>query len=153
MQNIKFIKMKKIIILLSVLFSFDLHAQEDIQPRWSYVLTGGVGEFIEMEYLVRSELIKQGATMEQWCYPLIDSSGSIYACEIPEIARFIAIQELKEIMSYIVSFDSQLITLEQLKEATIESNVEQKYKDLILSIALIDRNKYRINNDFNLFKQ
>lgn len=143
--------MKKIIILLSVLFSFALHAQEDIQPRWSYVLAGGVGEFIEMEYLVRSELIKQGATMEHWCYPLIDSTGSVYCCETPEVARFIAIPQLKEIMSYIVSFDAQLITLEQLKEATIKSNVEEQYKELILSMILIDKNKYRVNNDFKLF--
>ena len=151
MQNIKFIKMKKIIIIISVLFSLNLQAQEEIQPRWSYVLAGGVGEFIEIEYLVRSELIKQGAIMEHWCYPLIDSTGSVYCCETPEVARFIAIPQLKEIMSYIVSFDAQLITLEQLKEATIKSNVEEQYKELILSMILIDKNKYRVNNDFKLF--
>lgn len=145
--------MKKIlIIVMFILLNINVKAQED-EPHWSYVFGGNVYEFINNEYLVRSELIKQGGKMEYWCYPLVDSTGSIYACEIPEVRRFIKIEELSEIAGYIVSFDSQLITLEQLKEATIESNIEQKYKDLILSIALIDRNKYRINNDFNLFKQ
>ena len=132
--------MKKILIILFVLITTNIKAQDNL----GYLFIGN---------FVRSELIKQGAKMDIWCYPLIDSSGSIYACEIPEVRRFIKIEELSEIAGYIVSFDSKLITLEQLKEATIESNIEQKYKDLILSIALIDRNKYRINNDFNLFKQ
>jgi len=148
MQNIIFTNMKKILIILFVLITTNIKAQENL----GYLFIGNFNQFINNEYLIKSELIKQGGKMDIWCYPLVDSSGSIYACEIPEIRRFIAIAELNEIAGYIVSFDSQLITLEQLKEATIESNIEQKYKDLILSIALIDRNKYRINNDFNLFK-
>ena len=140
--------MKKILIILFVLITTNIKAQENL----GYLFIGNFNQFINNEYLIKTELIKQGAKMDIWCYPLIDSNGSIYACEIPEVRRFIKIEELSEIAGYIVSFDSKLITLEQLKEATIESNIEQKYKDLILSIALIDRNKYRINNDFNLFK-
>lgn len=151
--------MKKLFIfIVLVLVAFKADAQPpfpvDTSASWRYLFVGDSINFINTEYIVRTDLIKQGGRMKIWAFPLVDTiTHTVYACETPSPDRFIKMTELSPIKDDILAFARGLITLQQLKIITYGSTIPKEYKQLIFSMMLVNTRLYRTNNNFCCFKK
>ena len=146
-------KLLLIFLLLPLLIKAQMPFPVDTTPVYRYLFTGDSVNFINTEYIVRQGVLSQGGSCLIWAYPAIDTTTHlIYACETPDIIRFINIPELAPIKNDIIAFAQGTETLAQLKEAAALSTIPLGYKQLINFMQRVNVKLYRTNFNFKNFK-
>ena len=150
--------MKTTILIISLFIGIVCKAQipipiHDTNAVYGYLfITDSIG-FVNTEYLVRTSLLEHGGQMTIWSYPAKDTTTNlVFACETPDTPRLSNFSELIPIKPAIIQFANGEISLSDLKTIADASSINKEYKDLINSIQLINRKKYKTDINFINFK-